>query len=253
MEKTSLLRRLVSETVRLCYPSVCRACGKPLENTPTLCRECWQKITLWHGIRCARCGTPSREPQKQCVACPEAFGEMPLRLRVAVHYTSEVRALLHAWKYEQRLSLTKFFVEWILSLEPPPYRWEEYIALVPIPLHRTRQAERGFNQAELLCRGLSLRCGLPVQTRWLRRVRATLPLSRLEDNAQRRKEIAGAFRGKIPHHARKGALLLVDDLVTTGTTIAEAAKTLSLAGAASVDVLAVARAVPLPVLQTTSE
>jgi ComF family protein len=243
----SILGRLMRDVLRFCYPSSCRVCGQALEDTTTLCRDCWQRIELWHGNRCVRCGTPSSEPSDGCASCPEAFRESGalFRVRAAVHYTPEVRSLIHALKYDGRQSLAIPLADWMLSLEPPPYRWTDYVALVPVPLHRTRLADRGFNQAERISRRLADGTRLPVRPRWLLRVRPTRQLSLLDDPSMRRREVSDAFVGRMPPEAVGSAVLLVDDLVTTGATAAEAARALRTAGAASVDVIAVARSVRL--------
>jgi len=179
-----------------------------------------------------------------CANCPEGLGEEgnAFRIRAAVSYTSEVRALIHALKYDGRPSLAKPLADWILSLEPTPYCWSDYVALVPVPLHRTRLAERGFNQAELLCRRLAEKTRLPVRPHWLRRIRPTRQLSLIDDASARREEIRHAFAGRLPAEGMGRAVLVVDDLVTTGATAAEAVRALRSAGAGRVDVLAVARA-----------
>lgn len=252
-ETPSPLRRLFGDFVRFVFPSACRVCGAPLGETRTLCAVCWDRIALWHGNRCERCGAPSSELANGCAACPEAFAEsgVACRTRAAVHYTAEVRALIHALKYESRPSLAKPLADFILALEPAAYRWSDYAALVPVPLHRTRLAERGFNQAELISRHLGAATGLPVRTRWARRIRPTRQLSLLDEPSQRRREVADAFIARIPAESNGSSILVVDDVMTTGSTAAELVGALQNAGAGSVDILAVARSVRLDFVRAT--
>ena len=113
-------------------------------------------------------------------------------------------------------------------------------AIVPLPLHHRRLRERGFNQAAEIARPLARELGIPLRTGWLRRPTATGPQARL-DRDERRHNIRGVFRAEPDVRGRRIALL--DDVVTTGSTVEEAARALRLAGAREVEVWAVARAV----------
>jgi ComF family protein len=115
-------------------------------------------------------------------------------------------------------------------------REERFDAIVPVPLYWRRRIERGFNQAELLARQLSGSTGLPV-VRVLRRVRATSTQAGLS-NTSRRRNVAAAFRSRSVAGKR---LLLIDDVMTTGSTAAACATALKRAGAARVALLTVAR------------
>jgi ComF family protein len=114
-------------------------------------------------------------------------------------------------------------------------------AILPVPLHRLRLAERGFNQAVDLARPLARVRGVPLLYNALDRVRHTAPQFGLSV-PQRRENIRGAFQVPRPHRVKGRRILLVDDIITTGATVAECAKVLKKAGAAQVAVLALARA-----------
>jgi ComF family protein len=110
--------------------------------------------------------------------------------------------------------------------------------LIPVPLARGRERERGFNQAELIAERLGERSGIRVRPRWLVRLRATAAQSDLTAEA-RRANVAGAFAASSSVAGRH--VVVVDDVVTTGATAAECARVLRLAGARRVGVVAVAR------------
>jgi ComF family protein len=112
-------------------------------------------------------------------------------------------------------------------------------AIVPIPLHRTRRYERGYNQSTLLARGLSETLDVPVRTDWLRRPIATRSQARLS-RAARWSNVEGAFRATRADAVAGRSLLLVDDIITTGSTAVAAAATLKKAGAAQVTLYALA-------------
>ena len=113
--------------------------------------------------------------------------------------------------------------------------------VVPLPRHWWRRLERGYNQSTALARGLTDRLGLPSPVSCLRRIRHTATQTRLSATA-RHANVRGAFRAALPHHLQGKAVLLVDDVMTTGSTASEAARALRDAGAGSVIVAVLARA-----------
>ncbi|MBT3270654.1 ComF family protein [Candidatus Poribacteria bacterium] len=174
-------------------------------------------------------------------------GEAPMEARAATRYSGATRDAILAMKGEARLGLCRRLADLIADISPALYDWDEYAALIPIPSHRVRRAERGFSQTELLAKRLSRRVGLPVQTRWLRRVKATRPLRLLEGRHERSAEVRDAFRCRaIPKERHGSAALLLDDIVTTGATTMEARSALIDAGLGRVDVICVARALGSP-------
>ena len=113
--------------------------------------------------------------------------------------------------------------------------------IVPVPLHIRRLRERGFNQALLLARELSKQTGIPCEQRSLRKIKDT-PFQTALKGRERRKNLKAAFRVKKTEEIEGKSVLLVDDVYTTGTTVNECARTLLEAGAATVGVLTLARA-----------
>jgi ComF family protein len=113
--------------------------------------------------------------------------------------------------------------------------------VVPVPLHWRRRWRRGYNQSEALARGLSAVLGLPLVPSWLRRTRHTPPQF-TQSPTERRENVRGAFRARVPADERGRCVLLVDDIVTTGSTAHEAARALLDGGAGRVVVAVLARA-----------
>jgi ComF family protein len=118
-------------------------------------------------------------------------------------------------------------------------RDQKFDVVVPMPLHWRRKWQRGFNQAELLARRTARRCGIPVANA-VRRIRPTSAQAGLS-NAQRRENVAGAFRFKTRRAIQGRRVLLIDDVMTTGATASACALALKRGGAASVTLLALAR------------
>jgi len=208
-----------------------------------LCRACWAAIARIEPPFCASCGVPlpSFDPPAEtiplrCHACRVHAPPFDY-LRAAGAYAGALRDALHALKFGGKRTLARplasLMVEQCGALLGP-----DVDALVPVPLARQREQERGYNQATLLAGHLASATGVPVKSRWLSRRRSTRPQTELTAG-ERRGNVARAFSAS-PRVA--GAhVVLVDDIVTTGATAAECARTLREAGARTVGVLAVAR------------
>jgi len=114
---------------------------------------------------------------------------------------------------------------------------------MPVPLHPGRERERGFNQSTLLARALARSLALPLREKAIVRIRKTLPQVGLSDS-ERRRNLKNAFRCRDTHTIADQRVLLVDDVMTTGATVASACKALLRGGAMRVMVLTAARTVP---------
>lgn len=143
----------------------------------------------------------------------------------------------HALKYGNRprygFALGRLMASCIDDAEPAPD------AVVPVPLHRARQYERGYNQSAMLAQGLAAELDAPLHPGWLVRPHATPPQAQLA-RAARWSNVAQAFRAPHPAATRDASILLVDDVITTGSTAVAAATTLKEAGAAHVTLCALA-------------
>jgi ComF family protein len=152
-------------------------------------------------------------------------------------YAGALRELLHLLKYRSMESLAEPLAQLLLRSLP---RDEAFDCIVPVPLHWRRQWDRGFNQAELLARRLSRSTGIPTRNA-LRRVKPTATQAGLSQTARRR-NMMQAFICRRPDAVSGKRVLLVDDVMTTGTTAAACARALKGAGASRVALLTVARA-----------
>lgn len=149
-----------------------------------------------------------------------------------------LRELIQVYKYGKVATLARPLTDMLVAALP---RDERFDAIVPVPLYWLRKWRRGFNQSELLGRGLSRRTGVPFFTA-LRRTRSTSVQAGLSHGARRR-NVAGAFGARGASHYLEGKrVLLIDDVMTTGSTGAACAQALKRAGASRVALLTVARA-----------
>jgi ComF family protein len=143
--------------------------------------------------------------------------------------------LVQALKYRARLALAEFFARNLASRPLP-----EIDLVVPMPLHPKRLAERGFNQALEIARGVARHLGRPIEPRCALRVKNTLPQARLPFD-ERAKNVRGAFLCKLDLSG--ASIAVVDDVMTTGATLNELARALKRAGATRVENLVIARTV----------
>jgi len=161
-------------------------------------------------------------------------------VRAPHRYAGPIREGIHVLKFDPEPALAPELGAMIAdAVERQPFR-ETPGVVVPIPLHRRRRRRRGFNQAELLARMVSRRLAVPLETRTLRRVRDT-PSQIGQGKAARRRNVRGAFRCRSGRRLAGVRVLLVDEVLTTGATLAEAARALRRAGALGVTAAVLAR------------
>jgi len=217
-------------------PPRCLVCGDAGDGDD-LCAPCRADLP-WNRACCARCAWPLPQAESECGLClrqPPAFalGFAPLV------YAAPVDRLLPRFKFHADLASGRLLAH---LLGDAMSSWDglaDIDRIVPLPLHRTRMAQRGYNQALELARPLARRFGLPLDVHALRRTRATAAQTEL-DGPARKRNVRGAFIAR--SNLANAHVLLLDDVITTGATMREAAATLLRAGAARVHVCAVARA-----------
>jgi ComF family protein len=169
----------------------------------------------------------------QCVAEPPAYDYA----RSAAVYGGVMRDALHRFKFDGRRALAQPLAD--LAVEQCGTSLPDgIVAVIPVPLARDREWERGYNQAALLAERVAKRLDVPIRAGWLGRQRATTPQTDLPA-AERFANVRGAFRATSAVAGRH--VLLVDDVLTTGATLAECARALRAAGASCIGVLTVAR------------
>lgn len=222
---------------------MCRARAAGAPRRP-FCAGCWDALPLLGPAGCPVCGRPfvGLPDGLACAACRAAPPPYAWARAVAA-YRDGMRAAILALKFGPRPAVARPLATLLGEagarlLPAPPAECVD--ALVPVPLHPTRAAERGFNQAELLAAPCARRWGLPLLGRALVRTRPTVPQTDLDPEA-RRANVAGAFAVRRPAVVAGLRLLLVDDVLTTGATVAAAARALQSGGAAAVGVLVLAR------------
>ena len=225
----------------LLYPRNCVHTGRAVDGSSPylwLCSEAAKEIVFLEPPCCSRCGF-SFAPAEEGRPCPHCLDLRPSfeSARAVVHYDGPARTLLQQFKYGGARHLVRDLVS-MVRLSPTLPAWMEGLPFVPVPLHTRKLRERGFNQAELIAEALGHAFGNPVCA-LLRRVRDTDTQTHL-DREDRRENVRGAFEllaraPKIPP-----AVILIDDVFTTGSTLDACSRTLLQSGVRRVKVLALA-------------
>lgn len=224
-------------------PPRCLSCGTEVEKSGTLCHGCWGELSFIMDPFCESCGVPLPESLPGGMICPECSSEPPpyAKARAALTYKGSVMRLVSRYKYHDQLQATLLFTGWMQLAGGRLI--EEADMVVPVPLHWKRLFLRRYNQAAELARTLAKVNAKPyASTLLIRRkdTKAQASLSRVGRVAN----VKGAFalHPKLAKDAVKDkTILLIDDVMTTGATIASCAKVLRKAGARKVLVLTVAR------------
>lgn len=239
------LRRKLGFTL---LPPRCLLCGACADAARDLCSACARDL-LRNDIACARCALPLPLPAPLCGECLERPPAFDAALAPFV-YTYPLDLLLTKLKFGRSLAAGRVLSElWLEALLTPLAMQSDPIpsVLIPVPLHARRLRERGYNQAHELALPLARVLGLEFAPNLLQRVRQTPAQTNL-DAPTRRGNLRNAFEYMQPHQAGientapPRHVALVDDVMTTGATLRECARTLKRAGVARVDVWAFARA-----------
>lgn len=226
-------------------PSQCLCCLSYLEEGETrICTDCLSKIHWIVPPFCTICGIPFVSSEVDCHPCgacvtKEKYFTMA---RALGYYEGPLRRAIHRWKYDGKIGLSPLFGEWMAEKLPQYWDPKCFDMILPVPLHKRRLRERGFNQALLLAKELSRRTGIPYRKNILQKKRPTPPQVQLS-GAEREKAVRRSFHILAGEALKGKTVLLVDDVYTTGATVNECSKVLLAAGAARIDVFTLTHAI----------
>ncbi len=214
------------------YPPLCAGCGQPGFR---LCPDCLSKIKIRGNDYCVVCAQKLKEFDRVCQKCktdPHSF----TAIRCLSDYEGVIRECIHSLKYQKNLSLGDIFADMLAELVLEE-KWEINLIL-PVPLSTQRKAERGYNQAAHLAKPLAARLGVAYHPYGLKRVRNTRSQVGLSAE-ERHLNVNGAFEA-LPDIVSGRRVLVVDDVMTTGSTLSACADTLFKTGAHTIFCLALA-------------
>ena len=237
----SHVRRLARAVVDGVLPPRCLACGATVDEIDALCPACWGAMSFFAPPWCWRCGFPFPHPMGDGAVCADcARGRQSWeRARAVLRYDRHSRRLVLMLKHGDQTHLAGAFGRWMRRAGGDVLDGADM--LVPVPLRWTRLFSRRFNQAALLANAIHAAGGPPVAADWLVRRRRTPSQGRLGPLARER-NVRGAFALRRGRSVKGRRVVLIDDVLTTGATAEECARVLRRAGAASVRVLTLARA-----------
>ena len=219
-------------------PPRCPGCGEVTDQPHVFCPPCWSSLEWLRG-GCARCGLPleagDTEECGRCIAAQPPFE----RMRSAVAYGELPKILVTRLKYGRKVGLARTMAHHMANLLDPALPTPIF---VPVPLHRSRLWGRGFNQSQLIAVALARAVGGSAEPSLLCRTRRTRPLKGMTPT-QRRLETRGAFKLRKAGALDGRRIVLVDDVLTTGSTAEACARALRKGGAARIELLTFARVV----------
>lgn len=220
-------------------PPSCVSCQKPIARDNALCAHCWREVRFICPPVCDRLGLPmpydtgERTISAEGIANPPDFD----RARAVAHHAGLMRRLIAGFKYADKQNARLLLTGWLINAGAELL--EDADLIVPVPLHRWRLIERRYNQSAILAKAIGQATSKPVAYHLLQRPRKTTRQVGLR-GAERRKTPRGAFSVNARHRidVKGRRILVVDDVITTGSTVNACARALKAAGAKQVDVLA---------------
>ena len=227
-----MIKKVAEGGISLFFPAECKICKRLLEplNRSFICTSCWSKVKWVIPPYCSRCSKPFPSSAvlggSSSLLCGECRTEPGLykRLLVPTLYEGVMKEAIHLLKYERKegifLEIKKILARF---LEQNVLPFSELDVIIPIPLHRKKLKQRGFNQAYLLAHFISRFLKVKLVDRSLLRIRETRPQTKLSKQ-ERAANLKDAFQLRNGKSFRGKTILLVDDVYTTGATLREAAR-----------------------------
>lgn len=224
--------------LNLLFPSKCPVCNNKSDSAAynPICTKCWKTIERYSGPACSICGLPALS--EHTLSCEQCIKDEPHFSGVLYYsiYDGVIREAIHLLKFKGIKRLSEPLGALLSELTIP-----EADGIVPVPLHKNTLLKREFNQTALIGRYLSKALKIPLMTGALEKIKET-PMQTELIRKDRLKNVKNAYTASEDVKGKR--LLLIDDVITTGATVRECARTFIKAGAEKVTVIALARSAP---------
>lgn len=213
-------KKIGTKILDMLYPRICPFCQTIAGANRLICTQCEEHIPFVTEPYCMKCGKPMRQEEERkeyCFDCMKTEHKFERNYSLLV-YEKRTKKSLYRFKYQNKREFVTWYTKALYERYYKEIQWIRPDYIIPVPIHKKKKRQRGYNQAELLTRQLSINSNIPQYSNGLIRVIDTLPQKEL-NNKQRYYNLRNAFAiGNLPEE--KGQIiLLVDDIYTTGATL----------------------------------
>ncbi len=232
---------MIEPVINFLLPNSCISCNKILKTKSQICIDCFNKLNFISAPYCSKCGRPfvDGSASRLCALCVQNKDKTINLSRSVFLYDEISKKMILEFKFYDKTQNSKAFGKW-LELASKDIINHGVDLIIPVPLHFIRLIKRKYNQAALLAKELGKKTHIKVNYHSLCKKRYTKPQTKFL-GIKRRRNVRNSFIIKNPSQIKDKRILLIDDVMTTGSTIKECAKTLIKAGAKEVNVLTLAR------------
>ncbi len=216
------MNKIIDFITDIIYPKRCAFCGK-LYDEHSVCDECLEKLerTYCHPIIPMVAKKGGKKLYIKCIVSPLYYGDV-------------VRSAILALKFYHRAAAAEPLAVMMSDAVLGNYHYDNLDMIIPVPLSKQRQNKRAYNQSELLSNELSKLIDVPVNSKVLKKIKNTKAQSKIKNKSNRLKNIKNVYRVKNAEAIKGKKILLVDDVITTGSTLNECARVLTEAGAGQI-------------------
>jgi ComF family protein len=238
-----MLKRTFLKISNFFYPITCSVCGDCLHylSQNRICVKCQNRLPFIKGLLCRKCGIPLPDGGEHCYICKKDKKKYSFdNLRSVFLYRDDLRKLILSFKYSNRIFLAKDFAGFMYNAMRNYDLYNDVNFIIPVPLNIFRAMKRGYNQAYLIAKEISLKSKIPLLNNILFRKKITKPQFKLS-KIERAENIKDSFIVKNENLIKGKTLLLIDDIATTCSTVSACSLALKKADARKICVLTLAR------------
>jgi ComF family protein len=245
---STILKQVFNSLFTVFFPATCALCKNAVEDVAlgVVCQLCWETVKPFQGELCSQCGYAFASQnlcseRLLCGGCRRGLFQFDFA-RAYSRFEDPLREIIHQFKYRAHPSLAKPLAGLLFSVYQSNVEGLSADLVIPVPMHKSRQRERGFNQACELSKYFGKLAHIPLQSGLLMRIKPTRVQAGLS-RRERRLNLVGSFQVSSRERIKDKRVMLIDDVFTTGATVNECAKLLRQNGAQRVNVLTLARVI----------